>query len=204
MNPVKASLRYPQVTLIVTLMLFGLGLYSLATMPRREDPKITIRTGIVAAIYPGATAEELEKQVTQKIEERLFRFAEVRKEKTFSTSRDGIVVINVELETVREEHGHLLVQAAARNGGVEEDGPAGGRAGPDCRLRLRRHGGGAAGYPWRPLRVPRAERVCAERIEAQLRTIRAVSKVQRIGEQKEEIEISSSLEQAVAVLPSLR
>ena len=66
-------------------------------MPRREDPKITIRTGLVIAEYPGATAEEVESQVTHKIEERLFRFEEVRREKTYSTSRNGLVIINVEL-----------------------------------------------------------------------------------------------------------
>ena len=58
MNPVRASLRYPQVTLVLTAILFAAGLYTLITMPRREDPKITIRTGLVSAIYPGATAAE--------------------------------------------------------------------------------------------------------------------------------------------------
>jgi multidrug efflux pump subunit AcrB len=71
---------------------------SLFTMPRREDPKITIRTGLVLARYPGASAQQVEEQVTRKIETRLFRHEEVRKLKTFSTSRDGAVVVNVELQ----------------------------------------------------------------------------------------------------------
>ena len=97
MNPVRASLRFPQVTLVLTAMLFIGGVMEFLTMPRREDPKITIRTGLVIAAYPGATAEEVESQVTHKIEERLFRFEEVRREKTYSTSRNGLVIINVEL-----------------------------------------------------------------------------------------------------------
>ncbi len=56
MNPVRVSLRYPQVTLILTLMLFGVGVHALLTMPRREDPKITIRTGLVSAVYPATTS----------------------------------------------------------------------------------------------------------------------------------------------------
>ena len=71
MNPVRASLRFPQVTLVLTAMLFVVGIAEFLTMPRREDPKITIRTGLVIADYPGATAEEVESQVTHKIEERL-------------------------------------------------------------------------------------------------------------------------------------
>ncbi|MGC4055407.1 MAG: efflux RND transporter permease subunit [Paludibaculum sp.] len=82
MNPVKASLHYPQVTLLLTAAVFLSGIYALSTMPRREDPKITIRTGLVIALYPGATAEQVEKQVTRKLEDRLFRYEEVRKAKT--------------------------------------------------------------------------------------------------------------------------
>jgi len=97
MNPVRASLRYPQVTLVLAAMLFIAGAVALVTMPRREDPKITIHTGLVVAVYPGATSEQVEDRVTRKIEEHLFRFSEVRREKTFSTSRNGMVVVNVEL-----------------------------------------------------------------------------------------------------------
>ena len=97
MNPIRLSLRYPQVTLVLTGMMVIAGLFALFTMPRREDPKITIRTGLVTAIYPGATSEEVETQVTHKIEERLFRFAEVRRAKTFSTTRNGVIIVNVEL-----------------------------------------------------------------------------------------------------------
>ena len=106
MNPIRASLRFPQVTLVLTGMLFVVGLIALFTMPRREDPKITIRTGLVSVIYPGATSAEVEDQVTRKIEERLFRFAEVRRAKTFSTTRNGLVIINVELnESVKDANG---------------------------------------------------------------------------------------------------
>ena len=97
MNPVKLSLKYPQVTLTLTAMLFAVGVWALWTMPRREDPKITIRVAVVSAVYPGATAEQMEAQVTRKLEERLFRYAEVRREKTYSTTRDGLVTVNVEL-----------------------------------------------------------------------------------------------------------
>ena len=50
-------------------------------MPRMEDPSVTIRTGIVAALYPGATSDQVESQLAKKLEDHLFKFAEVRKEK---------------------------------------------------------------------------------------------------------------------------
>ncbi|WP_332367627.1 hypothetical protein [Spirosoma telluris] len=55
MNFVQASLKYKQVTLSVLLLVFVVGVYSLLTMPRREDPKITVRQGLVLAFYPVPT-----------------------------------------------------------------------------------------------------------------------------------------------------
>ena len=93
MNATRFALRNRSVVLVLTGFAVLLGVLSLLTMPRREDPKITIRTGLVLARYPGASAQQVEDQVTRKIEERLFRHQEVRKLKTFSTSRDGVIVV---------------------------------------------------------------------------------------------------------------
>ena len=68
MNPVRASLRYPQVTLALTIMLVASGVYALLRMPRREDPKIQVRIGIVAAFYPGASAAEVVEAGKAKVE----------------------------------------------------------------------------------------------------------------------------------------
>jgi len=97
-NPIKASLKYPAVTLTLTLLLLLVGTQAILHMPRMEDPSVTIRTGIVAAIYPGATSDQVESQLAKKVEEHLFKFAEVRKEKTYSTSRPGVLFVNVELQ----------------------------------------------------------------------------------------------------------
>jgi Cu/Ag efflux pump CusA len=80
MNFVKASLKNRQVTLTVFLLMFAFGIYSLITMPRREDPKITIPAGLVVAYFPGADITQVEDQVTSKIEEYLF--SSRRSEKT--------------------------------------------------------------------------------------------------------------------------
>ena len=193
MNPVRVSLRYPQVTLILTLMLFGVGIHALLTMPRREDPKITIRTGLVTAAYPGATAEQVEKQVTKKIEERLFRFEEVRKSKTFSTSRNDLVIVNVELEDrVKDADKFWAKLRHDMNELKARDLPAGVRGplvnsdfGDTVAVLLAVRG---KGYGYRELKD------YVERIEDELRTIRATSKIKRYGEQKEQIFITSTLE----------
>lgn len=192
MNAVRGSLRYPQVTLLLSAAVFAAGVHALLSMPRREDPKITIRTGLVIAQYPGATAEQVEKQVTEKIEERLFRFAEVRKANTRSVSRANVSVTYVELEDAVAEpdlfwsklrHALLELKAASLpdnvQGPVVNDG-----FGDTVAWLLAVHGGN---YSYQQLKE------YAESIENEFRSLRAVAKLARLGEQREEIRISSSM-----------
>ena len=193
MNPVRAALKYPQVTLTLAAMLFAVGLYSLFTMPRREDPKITIHTGIVAAIYPGATAAEVEDQVTRKIEEHLFRFSEVRREKTFSTTRNGMVIVNVELNKSIKDSDEFWSKLRLDMAQLKAtELPAGVRGpivdsdfGDTVAVLIAVHGGH---YGYRELKD------YAQTVEAGLRALPAVSKIKRIGDQKEEIDIGTSSE----------
>lgn len=97
MNFIEAAMKYKQVTLVVTLLLVLLGVNALLTMPRSEDPKIDMPVAMVMAFYPGADEVQMEKQVTTKIEQYLFSFEEIRKEKTKSATKDGQVFITVEL-----------------------------------------------------------------------------------------------------------
>ena len=74
MNIIESSLKYKHVTLSVLLLWFVVGVNSLLNMPRREDPKITIRQGLVLAYYPGANSSQVEDQVTKKLEQYLFQY----------------------------------------------------------------------------------------------------------------------------------
>jgi multidrug efflux pump subunit AcrB/outer membrane protein TolC len=191
MNPVRAALRYPQVTLFLSAVVFCLGVYSMVRMPRREDPKITIRTGIVAAMYPGATSKEVEDQVTRKIEEHLFHFEEVRREKTYSTTRNGMVVINVELNksvTNADQFWSKLrldlavLKAQELPAGVQ--GPVvDSDFGDTVAVLIAVHGGS---YGYRELKD------YARTVEDGVRTLPMVSKIHRIGDQPETIEVDSS------------
>ena len=98
MNIVESAIKHRQITLLLTMIFVLAGLYSLNHMPRREDPKLTIRQGLVIMLYPGAKAIEMEEQVTKKVEALLFSFKEVEKKKTESTTQDGEMIIQVELQ----------------------------------------------------------------------------------------------------------
>ena len=193
MNPVKASLRYPQVTVALTIMLVASGVYALLRMPRREDPKIHVRIGIVAAFYPGASAAEVENQVTQKVEQRIFKIEGVRREKTYSTSMNGAMFINLNLEDNLQDTEKFWSKLRLDMAELKKTDLPEGVEGPivdydfgdTVAVLLAIH---SDHYGYRELKD------YAERIESVIRRIRAVSKVKRIGEQKEEIDVSSTLD----------
>ncbi len=77
--------------IVIALVLFGVC--CLPLMNKDEFPQFVIRQAVVAAIYPGATAEEVEQQVTKPLEQFLFTYQEIDKEHTYSTTENGVVYI---------------------------------------------------------------------------------------------------------------
>ncbi|RZJ25359.1 MAG: efflux RND transporter permease subunit, partial [Flavobacterium sp.] len=193
MNFVQASLKYKQVTLSVLLLVFAIGINSLLNMPRREDPKITVRQGLVLAYFPGANSAQVEDQVTKKLEQYLFQFEEVRKDKTYSTTQDGMVVVNVELgENVKQpdvfwsklRHQLLVVKSLDLPQGVR--GPIVNSDFGDTEALVIGIESDNASYA--------QLKEYAQKLEDNLRTVKAVSKIKRIGEQKEQITVTSNSE----------
>ena len=96
-NIVEWAMHYRQIIILVTCCLVAFGVYSLPQMQKNEFPDFTIRQGIVIAAALGNTVDEMVEQVTKPLEDYIFTYKEVKKEKTFSTTRDGLVFIQVEL-----------------------------------------------------------------------------------------------------------
>lgn len=94
---IENILRYKQLIIITTGILVLFGVAALNQMPRDEFPEFKIRQGLVIGIYPGATSEQVEEQLTKKVENYLFQFASVDKKKTHSISKENVMVIYVEV-----------------------------------------------------------------------------------------------------------
>jgi multidrug efflux pump subunit AcrB len=92
MNPAKIALDRNIVTWVIIVLLLLGGIRAFMTMPRLEDPEFTIKDAIVITPYPGASAEEVEKEVTDRIEKALQEMGQL-KEIFASTSYRGMSVI---------------------------------------------------------------------------------------------------------------
>lgn len=94
---VESAMRYRQIVFLITALLVVLGIYALFVMPRQEFPTVTIRQGLVIGVFPGASSEQVEQQLTTEVEKYLFGFKEIKKQKTYSYSKDGMMIVFIEL-----------------------------------------------------------------------------------------------------------
>ena len=72
------------------------GIFSYTKLGRMEDPTFTIRQMIVSAVWLGASAEEMQNQVTDKLEKKLQDVPNLKKVR--SETRAGQTIIYVELD----------------------------------------------------------------------------------------------------------
>ncbi len=96
-NIIEWAMHYHSIVILITTCLIAFGVFGLAEMNKNEFPDFTIRQGVVIAVYPGATAHDVEEQVTKPLEDYIFTYKEVKKAKTKSYSRTGMSIIQVEL-----------------------------------------------------------------------------------------------------------
>jgi multidrug efflux pump subunit AcrB len=90
------GVAHPALTLFLILLLGAAGTLAYINLGRDEDPQFTIKSAIVAATWPGATAQEMQFQVADRIEKKLqeLPWFDNKKSKTFS--KPGIVLTQVE------------------------------------------------------------------------------------------------------------
>lgn len=190
MNIIRSSLKYPQVTLSLLFIVVVAGVYSLFTMSRREDPKITVRQGLVIAYFPGANSAQVEDQVTKKLEQYLFGYAEVNKVKTYSVSSDGQVVIHVELsESLKNPDIFWSKLRIDLNQNKVRDLPK-GVIGPVVNTDFGDTIAMLVALQDDSLDDKQLKDYL-QRIDDALRTVKGLSKVKHIGEQAEQITVSA-------------
>lgn len=83
-----------QFTLVIFLMVVVLGLTTLLTMPRSEDPEINAPQFPVIIIYPGTSPEDMENLVVDPLEKKISELEDLKRIRT--NISDGVAVIEVE------------------------------------------------------------------------------------------------------------
>jgi len=79
---VASAMRHKHITLLLVVMMMLAGVFSLVKIPKNEFPQFNVPVGLMVGVYPGASGLEVERQLAGSMEEFLWTFKEINKQRT--------------------------------------------------------------------------------------------------------------------------
>lgn len=101
-NTARFFTEHRQIAWVVLVGVILAGFYGYRAMPKRKDPDIPVRVAVALTRWPGATAEEVEQQVTRLVEQTIAQNPKIRPVtpddySIKSLSLPGLSIVNVQL-----------------------------------------------------------------------------------------------------------
>ena len=93
---IAAAFQSAQITPLLALVAFLLGVFAVMVTPREEEPQINVTMANVIAPFPGASVREVEQMVAIPAEQVLSKIAGV--EHVYSVSRPGVAIMTVQFK----------------------------------------------------------------------------------------------------------
>ncbi|NVO24083.1 efflux RND transporter permease subunit [Donghicola mangrovi] len=97
MSIARASIDKALITWLLMIGCLLGGIWGFATIGRLEDPAFTIKQAVVITQYPGASADQVAREVTEPLESAIQKMSEV--ETITSSNKPGVSRIDVEIES---------------------------------------------------------------------------------------------------------
>lgn len=202
-NLTELAFRYKEFVYFSMAMIFLAGIFSYQQLGRMEDPDFVIRQMVVSVAWPGASAEEVEKQVTDKLEKKLQDTPGLDYLRSFSRPGQSIIYVLLKESTPEKDVRPTWMEVRNLANDVKTSLPQ-GVIGPFFNDRFDDVFGSiyaltGDGFNYEELRVQ------SETIRRTLLGVPSVKKVQLIGVQPEKIfiEIESSKLAKLGIDPNL-
>ncbi|RXH57167.1 efflux RND transporter permease subunit [Granulicella sibirica] len=96
LNLSSLAVRERAVTLFLLIAVLGAGIVAFFGLGRAEDPTFTVKVFTVAAVWPGATAQEMQDLVAEPLEKRMQELRDYDRVETFT--RPGLALMKVSLK----------------------------------------------------------------------------------------------------------
>ncbi len=119
------AITHQALVLFMIVLLGAAGVYSYLNLGRAEDPSFTIKTMVVSAAWPGATAAEMQTQVADKIEKKLQELPHLDRVETYSQPGVSFIQVFLTDTTPPGEVKDLWYQVRKKVGDIRGDLPAG-------------------------------------------------------------------------------
>ncbi|MGD8414147.1 MAG: efflux RND transporter permease subunit [Candidatus Latescibacterota bacterium] len=95
MNIAEISIKKKVITWTLTVVMLFLGYHAYNGLPRLEDPEFAIKDAVVITRYPGASAAEVEKEVTEKIEKAAQELGQLKRVESYSSRGTSVVKVKI-------------------------------------------------------------------------------------------------------------
>ena len=194
------ALRNRQIVLFLMLLLAIVGGLSYTKLGQSEDPPFTFKAMVIRTLWPGATAEEVSLQVTERIEKKLMETGEYERIVSFSRPGESQVTFMARDSMHSNQIPELWYQVRKKISDIHHSLPP-GIQGPFFNDEFGTTFGNiyslsGEGYDYAVLKD------YADRIQIQLQRVNDVGKVELLGLQDEKIWIElSNLKLATLGLP---
>ncbi|KRB51941.1 multidrug transporter AcrB [Rhizobium sp. Root708] len=113
----------------IARFLFGLilitGVLGLMRMGQKEDPDFTFRVMVVQAVWPGASIQEMEDQVVNKIERKLQETPHIDWVKSYTRAGSAIITLQVKGDTNSQQVADAFYQVRKKVGDISSELPEG-------------------------------------------------------------------------------
>src|SRR5258706_6939579 len=94
-NLSAAALKYRELTLCLLLAIAVGGIGAYFKLGQREDPDFTFRAMVIRTLWPGATAEQVDRQITDRIEKKLQETPYYKWTRTYSKPGESLVILEL-------------------------------------------------------------------------------------------------------------
>jgi hypothetical protein len=96
LNLSALAVREKAITLFLIIAVAAAGIFAFLKLGRAEDPSFTIKVFTVSAVWPGATAQEMQDLVAEPLEKRMQELRDYDRVETFT--RPGLALMMVTLK----------------------------------------------------------------------------------------------------------
>jgi multidrug efflux pump len=119
------SVKHPAFITFLMIACGAAGLHAYRRMGRAEDPSFTIKTGLVYASWPGATSQEMQRQVADKLEDKLQQLPYLDFLRTFTKAGSVSILVQFRDNTPRKEMEELWFQLRKKLNDIQSTLPPG-------------------------------------------------------------------------------
>ncbi|QNM97140.1 efflux RND transporter permease subunit [Chitinimonas koreensis] len=119
------ALKHQQLVLYFIVIFMLAGVFAYTRLGQKEDPEFTFKAMVIQTYWPGASAKDMELQVTDKQEKKLQEMAEIEYVRSYSKAGENQLLINLKEGVPPKQVPELWYQVRKKMSDIRHTLPAG-------------------------------------------------------------------------------